>query len=538
MDSTGDESKDGWIEKNGISSDDQVMLSPKISIHSPSQLQEKHGASISPLPHFSNLLSKLPQSQKSQYSDKPQRKGSPLSLQVKSGHGIVPLKANNDDMAVNNTAFSSAPTSPYGYTNMTRNSLHVNNDASMAGGLPPLGKITELTRVASASRKDSRMAAQVQQYSMHSQIGDQPYNGSRYNPTAPPTYMYSHNMLYPMHHYMMGGKTAAASRETSPYDNPAYQAMNMNYKVPQYHTSLPYPPPISYPSAQRSGTTQGTNNPNYNMSASSTINHAPNTTETFTSNDTKPPVPETTHNQVAISARHVDLKQTTSRPYQCTIDGCDRAFQRQEHLNRHIRTHTGEKPHACPIPGCYKRFSRTDELKRHRKIHEKKGAKIPARVQFHSSLQVPTEMPHFPSGLSPPTMYQHISNMKRRTGSESRMIYSKDGQDMDQSSHYYARKDMGEQFDHGNTNDRIDRDPETEEHVNLMIKAIQDMEATAIQSLNTISSGVISPEQRYQRNGHESDSAKKHDLLSHISTTEYNIGKIEQDNTDEDKASR
>uniref|UniRef100_W8CEF1 Early growth response protein 1 n=2 Tax=Ceratitis capitata TaxID=7213 RepID=W8CEF1_CERCA len=53
------------------------------------------------------------------------------------------------------------------------------------------------------------------------------------------------------------------------------------------------------------------------------------------------------------------------RPCRCSI--CHKSFRRQDELNRHLRTHSGEKPFVCTV--CERRFKRSDHLKNHLKTH-------------------------------------------------------------------------------------------------------------------------------------------------------------------------
>lgn len=68
---------------------------------------------------------------------------------------------------------------------------------------------------------------------------------------------------------------------------------------------------------------------------------------------------------------------------ECKFKGCDKKFQRQEHLKRHERLHQpGADMHPCIF--CTKNFSRPDNLKCHVRLHtERDGSKKSRRTAFH-----------------------------------------------------------------------------------------------------------------------------------------------------------
>ncbi|KAJ8064705.1 hypothetical protein OCU04_007025 [Sclerotinia nivalis] len=77
----------------------------------------------------------------------------------------------------------------------------------------------------------------------------------------------------------------------------------------------------------------------------------------------------------------VPIRVENSAKLPCNHPGCNRKFQRQEHLKRHEQTHNHLAPkHQCPF--CKKEFGRTDNLKSHIALHRKKDRKA-ARTDYH-----------------------------------------------------------------------------------------------------------------------------------------------------------
>jgi uncharacterized Zn-finger protein len=66
--------------------------------------------------------------------------------------------------------------------------------------------------------------------------------------------------------------------------------------------------------------------------------------------------------------KHHHGRGPPEKRYACNF--CPRRFPAPNHLERHVRTHTGERPFPCDL--CEQRYSREDKLKEHRlKAHQR-----------------------------------------------------------------------------------------------------------------------------------------------------------------------
>lgn len=76
----------------------------------------------------------------------------------------------------------------------------------------------------------------------------------------------------------------------------------------------------------------------------------------------------------SITAKRTGIKK---EKHPCVF--CPKSFARQEHLQRHIRTHDGKKEHACPMPHCGRTFNRNDNCVAHFATHVEKPGRKPGR---------------------------------------------------------------------------------------------------------------------------------------------------------------
>ncbi|KAI5863710.1 hypothetical protein GGS23DRAFT_511142 [Durotheca rogersii] len=66
---------------------------------------------------------------------------------------------------------------------------------------------------------------------------------------------------------------------------------------------------------------------------------------------------------------------STPKGFQCTFPGCDKAFNRKEHLNRHTKSHDPQLQYKCLL--CGRRYARSDVLRRHVKHHHQAPQQAP-----------------------------------------------------------------------------------------------------------------------------------------------------------------
>lgn len=91
--------------------------------------------------------------------------------------------------------------------------------------------------------------------------------------------------------------------------------------------------------------------------------------------------------------------QNVSRPYVCGV--CAKAFIRNEHLRRHVLTHSGEKPYSCNT--CGKAFSRREHLTKHVRSHTRGSVVVTDQEHLANNIVSSTVQQHLcpPGGSTP-----------------------------------------------------------------------------------------------------------------------------------------
>ena len=68
---------------------------------------------------------------------------------------------------------------------------------------------------------------------------------------------------------------------------------------------------------------------------------------------------------------HIDGYDLSSQTYVCDHEGCRFTADSEARLNMHKKKHSNHRPFECTVEGCDKRFKRDKNLKNHLELHKK-----------------------------------------------------------------------------------------------------------------------------------------------------------------------
>jgi uncharacterized Zn-finger protein len=117
---------------------------------------------------------------------------------------------------------------------------------------------------------------------------------------------------------------------------------------------------------------------------------------------------------------------TGERPFECTVEGCDKRFSRPDSLNTHIKTHSSIRPYACPVENCTKAYFHSRSLRKHAKSHEISNTPKSLANDLASTNTKPVDI-HKGQDVTihrlpydrPPRYYHHHQQQQQSCGSEA-----------------------------------------------------------------------------------------------------------------------
>ncbi|KAJ3305406.1 homeodomain transcription factor ste12 [Kappamyces sp. JEL0829] len=250
-------------------------------------------------------------------------------------------------------------------------------------GSPPQGLVTPPTHHQSVNGSPSQRHLLEEGY--HIQRADSPMHNPIHRTISPMPHTI-HRTDSPMHHPLHH----EFQRPDSPFHTVAHRTDS-----PMQHTMMSHSPIMAHESGSHLSQ-------DYGMSLSSMFNHDQGSFN---------PARHFPLEGGRMAPYNMDGRRSAAplgeKVYDCPHEGCTRQFKRQEHLRRHIRSHTGEKPYSCLVPDCRRSFARSDHLLQHMRNHNDPNFRM--------------DDPSFQTVLSSPPQEYAVGGYEEFPRSDSRM---------------------------------------------------------------------------------------------------------------------